>query len=286
ARPHEFLRVRLLARLQHAPSGDERDAAGLLFRHHSHEVNSMIRHVIAVFTILAVQTAVPVWSDLVARFEKGNAASDTAMLRAAVVDAHKLADITGLDRERQLALYGAAYAAWRLAFLPGVDEAESRSLLERADKDLRDVIRMDPKSAEARALLASVCGYRIRAGGSAMELGPEAQELLEAAVRLEPNNPRVLLEHGINTFHVPAEYGGSAEKAEALLRQSLAMFEREPVGRPWPNWGRFDAHVWLGQVLVARGDKQGARAEYDQALKIIPNSGYVKYKLIPMLNRK
>ncbi|HMF95153.1 MAG TPA: hypothetical protein VKE96_12695 [Vicinamibacterales bacterium] len=232
------------------------------------------------------QKPVPTWPNLVTRFEKGNATSDTTVLRAAVADAHTLADVAGLERERQLALYGAAYAAWRLAFLPGVADAESKALLEGADKDLREVIRADARSAEARALLASVNGYRIRAGGNAMKLGAEAQELLAAAARLEPDNPRVLLEQGINTFHVPAEYGGSAEHAEALLRQSLAAFEREPVGRPWPNWGRFDARVWLGQVLAARGDKDGARAEYDQALKLVPDSGYVKYKLIPLLNRK
>src|SRR5262245_47501238 len=139
-------------------------------------------------SILA-QKPVPTWSDLVTRFEKGNETSDTSMLRAAVADAHRLADVSGLERERQLALYGAAYAAWRLAFLPGVPGAESKALLEGADTDLREVIRMDPRSAEARALLASVNGYRIRAGGSAMELGPEAQELLSAAERLEPSNP-------------------------------------------------------------------------------------------------
>jgi len=252
-----------------------------------------MKHVLMAAAVVLMQAAsspaqkpVPTWSDLVTRFEKGNATSDTGLLRGAVADAHTLADVTGLERERQLALYGAAYAAWRMAFLPGVADAESKALLEGADKDLREVIRMDPKSAEGRALLASVNGYRIRAGGSAMELGAEAQELLAAAARLEPNNPRVLLEQGINTFHVPAEYGGSAERAEAQLRQSLALFDREPVGRPWPNWGRFDAHVWLGQVLAARGDKDGARAEYDQALKLVPDSGYVKYKLLPMLNRK
>ena len=252
-----------------------------------------MKHLLIAAAVLLTQAAgtpaqkpVPTWTDLVTQFEKGNATSDTNMLRAAVADAHTLADVTGLERERQLALYGAAYAAWRLAFLPGVADGESKELLEGADKDLREVIRMDVKSAEARALLASVNGYRIRAGGNAMELGAEAQELLAAAGRLEPNNPRVLLEQGINTFHVPAEYGGSAERAEALLRQALASFEREPAGRPWPNWGRFDAHVWLGQVLAARSDKDGARAEYDQALKLVPDSGYVKYKLIPMLDRK
>ena len=41
---------------------------------------------------------------------------------------------------------------------------------------------------------------------------------------------------------------------------------------PWPNWGRFDAHVWLGQALGKRGDKSGALAEYNKALALAPGS--------------
>lgn len=225
------------------------------------------------------------WTDIVSRLERGAAASDANLLRPAVADAEKLADVTGLDRERELALIGAAYGAWRLSTVPGVQQAESVSLLKSADKHLRDVLKLNPKSGEASALLASIVGQEIRYGGNKMVLGPEAQSLRDDALNSEPNNPRVVLQAAMTTFFTPVQYGGGADKAEAGLRQAIALFEREPPGRPWPNWGRFDAHAWLGQVLAARGDKAAARAEYNLALAAWPQSGWVKQVLMPALDK-
>ena len=242
--------------------------------------------IVLMLLTFAAQAASPAsWTDIVARLEKGAAASDAAVLRQAIADSEKLADVTGLDRERELALIGAAYGAWRLSTVPGVQPAEATSLLKSADKNLRDALKVNPKSGEASALLASVVGQEIRFGGNKMVLGPEAQSLREAALHAEPNNPRVVLQAAITTYHTPAEYGGGADKAEAALRQAIALFEREPPGRPWPNWGRFDAHAWLGQALAARGDKAGARAEYNLALAAWPQSGWVKYVLMPALDK-
>jgi tetratricopeptide (TPR) repeat protein len=233
-------------------------------------------------------TAVPAdlsWPEIVARIERGAATGDANTLRSAVSDAEKLADVTGLDRERELALNGAAYAAWRLAALPGVQPAESLNLLKAAEKNLHDLLKLNPRSGEAHALLASVLGQLIRAGGNKMELGPEAQAERDQALKLEPSNPRVVLQAGITIFHTPAEYGGGVDNAEAPLRQAVALFEREPARRPWPNWGRFDAHAWLGQVLAARRDKAGARSEYNLALAVWPDSGWVRYVLLPALDK-
>lgn len=237
--------------------------------------------------LVAALTMAPAasWSDIVTRIERGAAVSDDAMLRSAIADAQVLADAAGLDRERHLALLGSAYGANRLVSLPGVEPAEVGTLLSRAEKDLQDVIRNDAKSAEARVLLAAVYGSMIRFGGDPIDLGPASQNLLSDALKLEPNNPRVHVQLGMNAFHTPPEYGGGTDKAEAEFRQALALFEREPAGRPWPNWGRFDAHVWLGQALAGRGDKAGARAEYMAALEVWPQSGYVKYMLLPMLTK-
>ena len=49
--------------------------------------------------------------------------------------------------------------------------------------------------------------------------------------------------------------------------------------------GRVDAHAWLGQVLARKGDRAAARAEYDEALALAPNSGWVKNVLVPALER-
>lgn len=245
----------------------------------------MIRTVLLMTTLALAAPADLTWTDIVSRLERGAAASDANLLRPAIADAEKLANVTGQDRERELALVGAAYGAWRLSTVPGVQPAEAGSLLKSADQNLRAVLKMNPKSGEALALLASVVGQEIRYGGNKMQLGPEAQSLREDALKLEPNNPRVVMQNAVTLFHTPAEYGGGPDKAEPGLRQAIALFEREPAGRPWPNWGRFDAHAWLGQVLAARGDKFGARGEYNLALAVWPQSGWVKYVLMPALDK-
>src|SRR5262249_4375920 len=153
--------------------------------------------------------------------------------------------------------------------------------LKRAEQRLKTAIKADNNDAEAYALLGSVLGSMIGAGGNPIELGPAAQEAIDAAVRLQPDNPPVQLQRGISILHTPADDAGSPERAEAALRRGLAAFDPEPPNRPWPNWGRFDAHVWLGQLLAARSDTAGARQEYQAALTVWPQSGWVKYVLLP-----
>jgi tetratricopeptide (TPR) repeat protein len=237
--------------------------------------------------ILAAALAVPTWADIVSRLDKGAAASDAAVLRSAIADAETLADITGQDRERELALQAAAYGAWRLCTLPNLPAGEAAALLKGAEKNLHAAIKMNGQSGETYALLASVLGQMIRVSGGRdkITLGPEAEQMRSEAVKLEPNNPRVALQSAISLYNTPAQYGGGPDKAEAGLRQAIALLEREPAGRPWPNWGRFDAHAWLGQVLAARGDKDAARSEYNRALAVWPESGWVKYVLMPALDK-
>ncbi len=235
---------------------------------------------------LLLWLAAPTWSDVVARIDRGAATSDAELLRGAIADCDAMAsEANAPARARELARYGAAYAGWRLAFLPGVDRAETTKRLAAARTNLRTVMAAHAESAEAHALLAAVLGALIRAGEDPMTAGQDAQHELEEALRLEPNNPRVRLVEGTNAFFTPAEYGGGHAKAEASLRQAVALLEREPRDRPWPNWGGFDAHVWLGQVLAARGDKAAAKQEYEQALTFWPQSGWVKYVLLPAIDK-
>jgi tetratricopeptide (TPR) repeat protein len=236
-------------------------------------------------TLALVAPADTTWPDVVARIERGVATADVPTLRLAMLDAARVAAAASSARERELAFYAEAYAAWRLSTMPEVSPDESRSLLEDASTRLREVMKANESSGEAPALLASVLGQLIRYGGNKMTLGPEASGLRERALGNEPNNPRVVLQAAITTFHTPAQYGGGADKAEAELRRALALFDREPAGRPWPNWGRFDAHAWLGQALAARGDKAGARAEYNLALQQWPTSAWVTRVLIPALDK-
>jgi tetratricopeptide (TPR) repeat protein len=226
------------------------------------------------------------WAALTARLERAVAQSAAADLRA--VHAELLRRLgSPMDAAREGALrYGAAYAAWRLSTIPAVSKDERGDLLEGAVSQLQQAVKRDPKDAESYALLGSVYGLQIAespvTGG--MRLGPRASAALDRAASLAPTNPRVLLLQGVSAFNTPAMFGGGTGKAETLLRRSLERFAGEPATKAWPAWGRFDAHVWLGQTLAERGQRAAAKAEYDKALAITPGSGWVKYVLLPALD--
>lgn len=142
--------------------------------------------------------------------------------------------------------------------------------------------------SECAALLAAIQGQRISQNSwLGMQLGPESDELLERALRANPENPRALLVQGISLHFTPALFGGDEERALASLQHAIELFQREPTpSAPRPCWGHAEAHAWCGQVLCALGRNEEALAHYERALEIAPAYGWVAYDLLPSLQRK
>ena len=235
---------------------------------------------------MAVQRSDSDWSATTARLEKAaldGASKDLRAIRAGLI---QLAAAQSADEARLR--YAIAYAAYRMVNLPDVPDKERKDLLDDAVTQLQQVIKLNPKDAEAHALLGSVYGLQIAESPvvRGMTLGPRANAALDRASEIDSANPRILLVQGVSAFNTPAMFGGGTNKAEQFLRRSLERFAAEPADKPWPNWGRFDAHVWLGQALAEKGDRISARAEYDKARSLAPNSGWLRYVLIPALDAK
>jgi tetratricopeptide (TPR) repeat protein len=213
------------------------------------------------------------FSTAVASMEKGWMNDDAAAIRASM---ETLKAMHAAAPKARIA-YAAGYAARRLAYMRGTPAADQMALLTEAIARFEAVIALEPKNAEGRALLASALGGMIGLDrGMAIELGPRSGQEMQKALALEPNNPRVLLLAGISALRKPAEYGGGADVAEPLLRRAAQIFGQEPADRPWPNWGRFESHVWLGQILDKLGKKDDARTEYEKALALAPRSGWAR----------
>jgi tetratricopeptide (TPR) repeat protein len=185
-------------------------------------------------------------------------------------------------------LHYTGYALYRQAALEVAGRGNGRpgaALLELADSALEASARRQP-IAETYALLASVMGQLIGADPSrAMTLGQAAGEAMARARTLGPDNPRVWLLDGISAIFTPAEYGGGPARAEERLRRAVALFERDAPTPPAPRWGKGEAHLWLGQVLQKEGRRDEARAEYQRALELEPENGWVRHALIPGLDR-
>ena len=105
-------------------------------------------------------------------------------------------------------------------------------------------------------------------------------------MELGPQNPRVWLLKGVGNIFKPKLFGGGAEKAEVDIRKAISLYEHDAPASPRPAWGRAEAWAWLGQALDKQDKRGDARAAFVKALEIDPEFGWVKYKLLPDLDRK
>ncbi|HYO78681.1 MAG TPA: tetratricopeptide repeat protein [Thermoanaerobaculia bacterium] len=215
------------------------------------------------------------WTSVVVRLQKAAPAGDVEQLRAV------RAELTAAEPQTNLTRYTRAYVNRVLAFSRGTTVDERRTLLAEALELLGN-----EKDAESLALRGAIEGAMIGVDPSrAPELGAAARSSLERAAKLAPHNPRVLLLLGTSAFHRPVEYGGGPEVAERHLRRALELFRNEPEAKPWPNWGRFDAHVYLGQSMEKLQRADEALRHYEAALAIAPQSEYVRRVLMPRVRR-
>lgn len=82
-----------------------------------------------------------------------------------------------------------------------------------------------------------------------MQYGPQAQQALEAAKKLNPENPRVYLLEGQDKFFTPEQYGGSKADAKKLFEAALKKYETfKPATTIDPDWGRGTTQYFLNQV--------------------------------------
>ena len=227
------------------------------------------------------------WKALTGRMETAVLEDDLRGLRGVRAELLRMVSSRSAPERLPLVHYAVAYAGWRLATNPSISKSERDDLLDEAESHLKRALVLEDSFAEAHALLSSVYGLKV--ANSPMKgflLGSRAGSALDKAVALAPGNPRVLVSQGVSKFKTPRMFGGNPKEAETLLRRAVEHASKQPADAPFPAWGRFDAHVWLGQVLAQRGDTAGARAEYGKALDVAPRSGWVRYVLLPALDKK
>ncbi len=121
---------------------------------------------------------------------------------------------------------------------------KAEALLSKAEalsKDNSEIYTVKKMTASLRMMVDPMNRY--------MQYGPQAQQALEAAKKLNPENPRVYLLEGQDKFFTPEQYGGSKAEAKKLFEEALKKYESfKPATALDPNWGRGTAQYFLSQV--------------------------------------
>ena len=230
----------------------------------------------------------PAWAAVVDALDRSVVAGDVEGIAATRDAARRGLDEAPSGGARARLRYLLAYANWRLLGAdPAPEDDERDALADEAESMLRANLTLTDDDVEAHALLGAVYGMKI--GSSmwrGMTLGRRASRAFDEARGIDERNPRFLLLKGLDVYHRPARFGGGLERAELWFRSAAGFFAVQPPDAPWPNWGRLDAHAWLGRTLARLGDPDAARQQYEQVLEMEPDYAWVRDILLPDLEQQ
>lgn len=125
---------------------------------------------------------------------------------------------------------------------PMADKAEA--LINKADG-------MNANNSEIYIVKKMIASARMMADpmNRYMQYGPAAQQALETAKKLNPENPRVYLLEGQDLFYTPEQYGGSKTEAKKRFEEALKKFEAfKPANELDPTWGKTSANYFMSQM--------------------------------------
>ena len=117
-----------------------------------------------------------------------------------------------------------------------------------------------------------------------MFLGGKSSSNIEEATKLDPSSPLVWQVYGVSKLFTPEMWGGDAKVALESFEKAVKLYEASDVQKA-SNWRYLDALAWLGQAYATNNQKDMAKKVYEKALEVEPNFGWVKYSLLPAINK-
>ncbi len=173
-----------------------------------------------------------------------------------------------------VAHYALGFAHYRLgAVLAAKEPSAAAAAMSKCIDELDEAIEADPQSAEAQALQGACLGQLAALRTiSAMVNGPRSASRLEKALKLAPQNPRVVLLEALAVYAKPKAFGGDKAGALTKLRRATELFDEAAAlsELALPGWGHADAQAALGRSLLEAGDTLGARNALERALILAP----------------
>lgn len=101
-------------------------------------------------------------------------------------------------------------------------------------------------------------------------------EAKDKASKLEPENPRLYLIDGMNTYYTPENFGGGVDKAMPLLEKSWDLFQTyKPKDETYPDWGKDQAAGMIALCYVKKEKFDDAKKWIDKGLEMNPDSGFL-----------
>ncbi|HLX08390.1 MAG TPA: hypothetical protein VKY89_11060 [Thermoanaerobaculia bacterium] len=194
-----------------------------------------------------------------------------------------------------LAHYWAGFASWRIAIngaSHGMGRDDLKANLERAETDFEAAIRLRDDFADAYGAAAGVQSWLLvflqDDPAAFRQVLDSGSHHLTRALRLAPDNARVLWVEGGSIAFKPAAYGGDVQRGMQIYRRAAEVAEAPDPSSPLPDWGKPEVLMSLAYFHLnqAAPDLAAATEEAHAALRLQPEWSYVRDILLPMIEAR
>jgi hypothetical protein len=236
---------------------------------------------LAAMPVMAASAAAPApaapsrahWLRVERRIQRAYFQQNEAALQALGATLAGGAEAPAGGRGGQWRSYYAALLGYRLALLARSDPARAWPFAQQCVEQLDRTLAIDGGSAEALALQSACLALQSRLDPWRSPFAaPLSLIRIDTALRLAPDDPRVLLLAVLAARDRPRLFGGDGQQTLALLRRAVSAFERQS-GRPrgLPGWGAADAFMNLARADLTLGQTVAARNVLERALLVAPD---------------
>ncbi len=114
-------------------------------------------------------------------------------------------------------------------------------LCNEADVYINKSDSLSPYNSELFVLKSMNFSARLNVNpqGRALKYNKQINKANEAAIKLNPNNPRAYLQKAQATYYTPENFGGGKKKALPLFEEALAKYKTfKAEDALMPNWGK------------------------------------------------
>jgi hypothetical protein len=219
---------------------------------------TQMKKMISLALLITVTTMVFAQTDKFAKaMEPKIAVLDTTRDGATLQDlSNSFERIAATEKTQWLPFYYAALAQTNLGYskLTGGmsgDPAVIDPIADKAEGLLAEAEKLSPKNSEIFVVRKMINSLRMLVDPQSrfMQYGPAAQQALETAKTLNPENPRIYLLEGQDKFFTPEQYGGSKEEAKKLFETALQKYNAfKPESTLTPGWGKWALQYFMGQL--------------------------------------
>lgn len=219
------------------------------------------------------------WLQVESRIESDYFQQDAADLTAlaATLSAHGSVAAGGQTDEEWRSYY-AALLAYRLALLATSHGEQAWPFTQQCVDRLDRALVLDTTSAEALALQSACLALQSHLDSWRSPFAaPRSVARIDKALKLAPDNPRVLLLGALAAADRPPLFQGDSQQAFSLMQRAVSAFERRTQrARGLPGWGAADAFTDLAQDYLRRGQVVAARNVLERALLVAPDFGQAR----------